>query len=218
MANKTKPNYSNFYSALKINQQLWTLLYSIGEVEDYKKKQILFTENDLAIYAYIIIEGGVIIYARKSIVDIVTAGDSIGVTLQHDEKNPNNTYPLSAKTITQTKALKIPLQQFNHLIYKDSECTKYTLEQFRKKMNFVQSMKCFEKFPVEIRLANFLLKKHELLSTTYLTKNIIGQCTGISCETVIRQFSEWSKKNIIQIKLKKIDILDTNYLKNLINN
>lgn len=214
---KVKSNYYNLHSLLKIDQALWHTLCSIGEIEDHKKQKDVFIENTKAEFVYIVIEGCICLHSKKSIVDLVTTGDSIGTTISYSQVDIAQTYPLNAKTVAPSKVLKIPIQFYNQLLYKNSDCAKYTMAQFRKKMSFVQSMKCFGKFPVEVRLANFLLKKTDLLNTNYLTKKIIGQCTGISCETVIRQFSEWTKNNIIEIHNKKIQIKNLDYLKNLIS-
>lgn len=214
---KVKSSYYNLYSLLKINQLLWNNLCAIGEIEEFKKNKEIFIENSNADFVYIVIEGCVCLYSKKSIVDLVTIGDSIGTTISYDESNNiSQKYPLNAKTIAPSKVLKIPIQLYNQLIYKNNDCAKYTMAQFRKKMDFIQNMKCFEKYSVEVRLANFLIKKPDLLNTNYLTKKIIGQCTGMSCETVIRQFSVWSRNSIIEIRNKKIQINNPTFLHELI--
>jgi CRP/FNR family transcriptional regulator len=213
-----KSSYHNLYSLLNINQLLWINLCSIGVIEQFKKNAEIFAENSNADFVYIVIEGCICLYSKTSIVDLVTYGDSIGTTINYEEESDHSQeYPLNAKAITPSKLLKIPIKMYNQLIYTNPECARYTMIQFRKKMNFIQNMKCFEKYSVEVRLANFLLKKTELLSTNLLTKKIIGQCTGMSCETVIRQLSVWRKKNIIEISSKKIKINNIIFLEKLIS-
>lgn len=207
----------------KMPSALWAKLSSIGSFHSINRHEHIFTEKEPALYAYIVLEGCICIYSKKSVIDLVTVGDSIGTTIISKNKPGQTTdkiidplYPLSAKALVASQVLKISLLEYNQLVLADQDCALYTLEQFRKKMHFVQSMKCFESFSVNVRLANFLLKKTDLLETRFLTKKIIGHCAGISEATVIRQFSEWSRKKILKVSQRKIDILNRDYLESLL--
>lgn len=193
---------------------LWDNLTKFGQIKKLIPNQNVFQAGDPCKYIYIVVSGYVLLQKSEAILNIIEPGQSIGAALLGSKVSPQ-AYPISAKTLGHCELLELPWAEANKLFLNDYKILQYFMEQFRTRMDFIQSLQSMQEQSVAGRVAYFLVKKQNLLQTKLITRKIIAKSVNTSTETTIRTLSEFQKNHIIKCEEKIIYLLDQNYLINL---
>ncbi|WP_188463732.1 cyclic nucleotide-binding domain-containing protein [Marivirga lumbricoides] len=194
----------------------------------HNKGQILFLEGTLPMGLFCISEGKVKIFktddsGREQIVRLAKEGDFLGYRALLSGENYNS----SATILEEAKVCFIPKSSFKELIGKDTNFQNRLMQAVCHDLGIMeQKMADMANKTVRQRLATTLL----MLKNSYgidgdekteidiaLTREDLAQVVGTATETVIRLLSEFKKDNLIDIKGKKIAVLDEEGLAREIN-
>lgn len=194
------------------------------KVRVYKKKEIIFYEDDYAGAIYFVSSGKVRTYkinddAKEYSVDLYGAGDFIGyLSILEGEE-----YKESAEAMEETEVLKIPKEDFTSLLFKNRDVANSfikmlahnVLEKEEKLLNLAYDS-------VRKRVADSLINLQKKYSKTdtdrfeiAISRNELASMVGTSPETVIRTLSDFKDEKLIEIKGSKITIVKPNELENL---
>lgn len=194
----------------------------------HNKGQILFLEGTLPMGLFCISEGRVKIFktddsGREQIVRLAKEGDFLGYRALLSGENYNS----SATILEEAKICFIPKSSFAELVGKDANFQNRLMQAVCHDLGIMeQKMADMANKTVRQRLATTLL----MLKNTYgidgdekaeidiaLTREDLAQIVGTATETVIRLLSEFKKDRLIDIKGKKIVILNEEGLAKEIN-
>lgn len=198
-------------SCMNIDEKL---LYSFGaEKKQYKKGELIFREDDYAMYYFQITEGKVKLNnfneeGKEFIHNILGRNQSFGDSLIF----LNQKYPMNAVTLTPAEIIRLPKNNFMELLKEHPEVS---LE-----MNACLAQKLYYKSLMIHNLAsqNPLFRIKGLLDylksyhqedcqysyTVEITRQQIANLTGLRVETVIRFLKKMEKEGILKIENKKI--------------
>jgi CRP-like cAMP-binding protein/AmiR/NasT family two-component response regulator len=208
-------------------KELEMLISDQRKVNKYKKKQALYTENNMANSLYFVIKGKVKTYktnedGREYIVGLHKDGDFIGyMNLLED-----SVYSDSAATMEDSEICIIPKQEFFALLFSNPDIA----EKFIKMLS--NDLK--ESEERLIKLAYNSVRKRVAESLLMLKKNYkqqnsngnfsmpvsredLASITGASKEAVIRTLSDFKDEKLIDISGSTITITNENKLVNMRN-
>ncbi|WP_291102773.1 MULTISPECIES: Crp/Fnr family transcriptional regulator [unclassified Flavobacterium] len=189
------------------------LLYSWGAVaKKYKKNEIVFDEDEAALFYYQILDGSVRMYnsndeGKEFTQGIFCNGDGFGEPpLFIDE-----TYPSKAITIQDSTIIKLSKDKFLKILDESPSVQKYFLILLARKIHSKSktSKEIINQKP-EFRIIAFLnsfKKKYGNTNDKVLipyTRQEIANYTGLRVETVIRAFAKLSDCNKVEIINHKI--------------
>lgn len=201
-------------------------IFEISRIEQYKKHQHIFFENDPYRGFYIVLKGNVKIY-RTSI-------DGKEYIL-HLRKPPQpfaevplfegGNYPANAQTLEDSLLLFIPKDEFTELIRINPQIALKMLAGFAKRMrDMTTKMEEISTKEVSNRLARFILKEIENNGSIKLvepflrltiSKADVASYLGTITETLSRTFKKLQDENIITVDGKKIFVKNLKELKHL---
>lgn len=189
----------------------------------HDKGQLLFLEGTMPLGLFCINEGKVKIYktgesGKEQIIRIAQKGDFIGYrALLSDE-----TYASSAAILEEAKVCFIPKESFAQVLNNDTDFRNKLMKAVCHELGVVeQKVADLSQKSVRERLAGTLLmlketygiegEKSENLNIS-LTREDLANLVGTATETVIRLLSEFNKDGLIELKGKKIRILQVEKL------
>lgn len=190
------------------------LLFTWGAVaKKYKKNEIIFYEDETALFYYQIINGSVRMYnsndeGKEFTQGIFYNGNSFG----EPPLFINELYPATAIALQDSTIIKLTREKFLKIV-KDSPSIKLSfLELLAQRIyNKTFATKQIINQNPEHRIKSFLenYKKQNHLSPTkkhYIpfTRQEIADFTGLRVETVIRTLSEMNKTNKVSIDNHKL--------------
>lgn len=196
--------------------------------EDYKKGDYIFFEGDENPGIYIVVDG--IIKLTKETADgktvilrLATPKEVFG-WLVLGESKPESTY--TAQALVDSKVLHISNTDFLRLLTKyPAIAVKITCDASKKLLEAYKRLKSLAAEKVEGRIASLLLdlskkigkeKDGHLIIEAPITRQDIAEMAGTTVETAIRVISKWKKEGIVNTERGKIEILDVDYLEDLI--
>lgn len=189
------------------------LLYSWGAVaKKYKKNEIIFNEDELAVFYYQIIEGSVRLFnsndeGKEFTQGIFCKGNGFG----EPPLFINETYPSIAITIQDSTILKLSKEKFFKILDEYPSIQKSFLFLLAHKIHSKsRTWKEIINQKPEHRIVSFLnsfKKKSGICNERILipyTRQEIANYTGLRVETVIRVFAQMNKNNKVEIIHHKI--------------
>ncbi len=197
--------------------------------KEYKKGEYIFFEGDEEPGIYIILEGLVKLIKETTdgktvIVRLATKGDVFG-WLVLGENRPSSTY--TAQTLTNSKVLHISNTDFLRLLTEyPALAVRITCEATKMVLEAYDRLKSLAAEKVEGRIASILLElarkigKEEgdkIVIKAPITRQDLAEMTGTTVETAIRIMSKWKKEGFINTERNKIEILDMDFLEDLIS-
>ncbi|WP_456464713.1 Crp/Fnr family transcriptional regulator [Persephonella sp.] len=197
-------------------------------LKEYKKNEYIFFEGDEEPGIYIVIEGIVKLIKETAdgktvILRLVTPKEVFG-WLVMGESRPTSTY--TAQALVDTKVLYISNQDFLKLLnLYPALAVKITCDASKMLLEAYDRLKSLAAEKVEGRIANLLLElsrkigKEEdgkIVIRAPITRQDLAEMTGTTVETAIRIMSKWKKEGIVNTERGKIEILDPEYLEDLI--
>ncbi|HHG73954.1 Crp/Fnr family transcriptional regulator [Persephonella sp.] len=197
-------------------------------LKEYKKNEYIFFEGDEEPGIYIVIDGIVKLIKETAdgktvILRLVTPKEVFG-WLVMGESRPTSTY--TAQALVDTKVLYISNQDFLKLLnLYPALAVKITCDASKMLLEAYDRLKSLAAEKVEGRIANLLLElsrkigKEEdgkIVIRAPITRQDLAEMTGTTVETAIRIMSKWKKEGIVNTERGKIEILDPDYLEDLI--
>lgn len=219
----TQNGLTQFLNDIK-NTGLIEKLAEQFEVENYNKKQILYSEGRKPRNLYFLIKGKVKCFksnddGKEYITNLYSDGDFIGYTALIDDIN----YDDSATILEDTEIMQIPKEDFLSMIYGDINIaakfirimTRNVKEKEERLLNLAYSSlrKRVAKALVDI-MSKFKLE--ELKNPIEISREDIAQYVGTATESLIRTLSDFKGEKHIDIKNGKIIVNNVDKLKNLL--
>lgn len=190
------------------------VLYSFGaERKQYKKGELIYRENDYALYYFQITEGRVKLNnyndeGKEFIHNILGKNQSFGDSLVF----LNEQYPMNAVALTPVEVIRLPKNSFMELLKTHPEICLEMNKCLAQKLYYKSLMihNLASQSPVT-RIKGLLdyLKSYHAEDTPYsylveITRQQLANLTGLRVETVIRFLKKMENEGILKIENKKI--------------
>ncbi|WP_457640022.1 Crp/Fnr family transcriptional regulator [Persephonella sp.] len=197
-------------------------------LKEFKKNDYIFFEGDEEPGIYIVIDGIVKLIKETAdgktvILRLVTPKEVFGWLVMGDSR-PSSTY--TAQALVDTKVLYVSNKDFLKLLsLYPALAVKITCDASKMLLEAYDRLKSLAAEKVEGRIANLLLElsrkigKEEdgkIVIKAPITRQDLAEMTGTTVETAIRIMSKWKKEGIVNTERGKIEILDPDYLEDLI--
>lgn len=188
----------------------------------YNRGEIVFLEKDDCNGFYLIIKGKVKIYktslgGKEQILHIYGRGNPFGEVPVFSGQN----FPANAQTITNSHLLFFPRTAFIELISKHPSLALNMLAVLSMRLRqFTVQVENLSLKEVPGRLASYILylsKEQETDDKVSLSisKGQLASLLGTVPETLSRIFAKMTEQNLIYVNGRKIDLIDTESLKEL---
>ncbi|MEA3543937.1 MAG: Crp/Fnr family transcriptional regulator [Thermodesulfobacteriota bacterium] len=193
------------------------LLSAIVRKREFLKGVVLFEEGAEAEGFYIVAFGKVKVYklspdGRERILHIVQPGNSFAEAAIFDD----GLYPAFAETLATSTLLFFPKREFLDLLHHHSQLAINMIAGLSRFLRlFTVQIEDLTFRDVPARLARYLLEGGNGATTTVLlplSKTQLASNLGTTSETLSRTFRKLSDDEIIRVKGKRIEILDTDRL------
>lgn len=193
------------------------LLLSILRIRKFEKGEILFAEGSVAEGFYIVSVGKVKVYklspdGRERILQVVQTGHSFAEAAIFDDGR----YPAFAETLQPSTLLFFPKREFLDLLHQHSRLAINMiagLSRFLRQFTLQIEDLTFRDVPA--RLARYLLNLGHPGATSVslpVSKTQLASNLGTTSETLSRTLRKLSDDEVIDVKGKKIEILDADRL------
>lgn len=182
----------------------------------YKKNQPLFIEGSYSRGVFCINEGKVKIFSigengKEQIIQIAKKGDVVGFqTMFSDEP-----YRLSATTLEESNICFIKKEDFLSYLNLKPELLKSVLKELSQELGErAQFIKNMAQKSVRERLATILLILNDIYEDEpiNLTREDLANYVGTATETIIRLLKEFKEEKLIDIQVRKIEIINRKQL------
>ena len=219
---KDKEGLIKFIDTTKGIQQL-TLHAKTGKLKHYKKKEIIFHEEDSANFLYFIESGKVRRFKKNEsgkefTTGLSKPGDFIGYMALIKGCNHTDT----AIAMEDSTAFRIHKDDFNKLMYKNQEITYAFIKMLSGSLiNKEEELLNLAYNSVRKRMADGLIQLYKKYQeeeedrfSIAIPREDLASMAGTSPESAIRALSAFKEEDLIQIKGSKITILDVEGLVN----
>jgi len=192
------------------------------EVNNYRKKQSLYTEGQRPVAVFFIIEGKIKVSRtnedmKELITNIYGPGDFFGYTAILEETN----YKDNAEILEDAELMLIPRKDFLELINNDATVarqfikllTHNVVEKEESLLNLAYSSL---RKKVANGLITVLTKFKDEKGSLEISRENLANIIGSATESLIRTLSDFKSEGLIDIKHGKIIILDEKKLRNLL--
>lgn len=187
------------------------LLYTWGAIaKEYKKNEVIISEDDVANFYYQVIEGCVRMYNSNDDGKEFTQGYFCnGQSFGEPPLLINETYPATAMAFQDCKIIKLSKDKFLKILDEYPSIQKRFLELLAKRIhNKSKTSKDIINQRPEFRILAFLNANKKVSGNTKelvpFTRQEIANFTGLRVETVIRTFTKMKATNKIEIINHKI--------------
>lgn len=196
-------------------------------INNYKKGDVIFRENNFPLGVFAIHKGKVKVYkntesGKEYILRLAKEGDILGYrSLISGEK-----YDVSATALEDARICFIPatvfsevMKESNQLTFKLMELLSNELHQAERKLADHSTKNVKERVAETILLLRsfYGLDKDGATINVALTREELSNMVGTATETVIRALSDFKDRNIVDIKGKKIIIQNVRLLQQVAN-
>ncbi len=201
-----------------------TLTSDTREIREYKKKQILYSENNRPHYIYFVIKGKVKTYlindeGKELINAIYTNGDFLGYTAILEEKP----YAENADFMEDSELMLIPKEDFITLINHDMLVAQQFIKLLSKNIaEKEEKLIALAYNSLRKRVAANLMDVYDIYKKTdpdnpkvEISRENLARVVGTAKESLIRTLSDFKEEKLIDIREGKIYITNENKLRNL---
>lgn len=188
----------------------------------YKKKEIIYRENDYANYLYFIIKGKVKClktdyYGKELVNNINGKGDFIGYITLFEEGE----YHESATAMEDSEIAIIPKQDFLTLIHKNRDVAANFIKMLSGNVQDMEKrLLQFAYSPIRERLADALIKLNEkghmqkgAENQMEISREDLANMVGTAKESLIRTLGELKKEGLVETDGQIIKILNETALR-----
>jgi CRP-like cAMP-binding protein len=175
-------------------------------LETFTTDQIIFLEGDPADRLWVVQDGQVKIIkysvdGQESLLELILPGDifgGAGILFA--------THPATAVAMTDTTTLSIEREQYLQLIRRFPDIALRIIGVLGERLHAAMHMRALSTDPVEIRLANILLKlckkvgqdtERGIRVNLPLSRQDLADMTGTTIETTIRMMSKFRKEGLV---------------------
>lgn len=194
---------------------------SISVRQRYTKRELIFSEGDVAKGFYVILSGKVRIYktspeGKEQIIHFFSMGDMFAeVALFH-----GTTYPASAEALTDAEILFFPKERFLRLIQEKPQLSLNMMASLARMLrDFTKLVEELSLMNVSSRLAAYLLNTADRCEknkfTLEISKSQLASRLGTISETLSRSFRKLKDQGIIEIEQDTIRILNRQALEDI---
>lgn len=192
------------------------LLYG-AEVVTNQPNKIIFYEGENADYFGFVLSGMYKLFktnqlGQRTIMDFVIDGDMIAGLLMTSN---NSIYPVTVKSISESRFLKIPKTTFNKFWCSNPEVIRKMQNVNAERVRSHQLVREAQRLPLEQRVAWVLVKlfsraadQNKILKVCF-SRSDIADATGAALESVIRVFSLWNSAGYLT-KDADCELIDLN--------
>ncbi len=212
----TEEGLNHFISEAKANSDLENLTAD-KQVKTYHKKDPIFWEDDYPNWVYLIHSGKIKTFktnedAKDYITGIHQAGDFIGYLGIMQDTN----YTESAIALENSELVRIPKDEFLSLLHTNKDVSYKFLQMLSNNLSEKENQLLSIAYDtVRRRVAETLLKLKEQYQeedngnfSVPLTREELAGMVGTAKESVIRILTEFKEDSLIDIKGRKITLLD----------
>ncbi len=196
------------------------------ELENFKKKQMVYTHGHRPSYLFFIVKGKVKSFrmnedGKELITAIYKDGDFMGYTALLEE----TPYEDNAQALEDSEVMMIPKSDFYALLNSDAQVSKRFIkllshnlvEREEQLLNLAYNS-------LRKRVANGLLHVYDKYKKNpgdkpklEIPREDLAQVVGTATESLIRTLSDFKNEKLIEVSDGKILVIDENKLKNLLN-
>ncbi|MBL0145083.1 MAG: response regulator [Chitinophagaceae bacterium] len=201
-------------------------LTETGNVNHYKKKQVIYTEGNHPVRLFYIEEGKVKVYktnddGKELTVGLYTEGDFFGYTALLEESN----YKESAQAIEDSSITVIAKEDFEQLIQNNASVQKKFIKLLAKNVSEKEEQLLSIAYnSLRKRVANALItlqqkyrKTEDEIFSMHISREDLANIAGTATESLIRTLSDFKSEKLIEIKEGYISILNEKKLSALLN-
>jgi DNA-binding response OmpR family regulator/predicted DNA-binding protein (UPF0251 family) len=180
--------------------------------QNYKKKELLFSESDLPRYLFFVNSGKVKLfktndYGKEYIIKVFNEGDFFGY-------NPlimNQKYTYSAATMENTELTLVPKEDFLKLLYSNRDVSsrfiKILVDNIAEKEEKLLQL-AYDSIRKRVADALLMLQEKEQSDELHILRDDLARIVGTAKESVIRMLTEFKQDRYIDIQGGNIHILN----------
>jgi len=194
----------------KLSQGSREALADICLPKTFKKKEILFLEENKGYSVYILIRGNIQLFktapdGKEIVIKLVQPGEMFAEVILFEEDR----YPVSALALTESQVFMIPKHQFSCLLENQIFRHEFIGSLMQKLRYLADQIKTLSNYDVEERLLMFIEKqwgKKERIKIS-LTKKDVAAAIGTTPETLSRLLLRLKKEGKLKWEGSYIDKL-----------
>jgi CRP/FNR family transcriptional regulator len=198
-----------------------------SSIKRYDKNELIFSEGDTYSGFYIVLKGKVKVFklsptGKESVIHIIQALEPFA-EVPLFEGYPY--YPVNAQTLEESVLFFIPGKDFIDFTYKNPQISLEIISGFAKKLHtLTRRIESLTLSDVPNRLAKYIIEEYNkshkvILSKPFvlltISKSTLAGYLGTITETLSRTFKKLQDENVIEVKGRKIFIIDINRLRDL---
>lgn len=204
-------------------------LAGLSRTQHFKKKDMLFSEDDPYQGVFVILSGLAVVYklsdqGRMLILHVCRPGDTVAATALFDP-DPDVRHDAHARATRDSEVLFLPREKFGPFLKQHPEVAWEMLKSFAHRMRELsQQLEGITLREVTSRLARYLLAEIEAAGvdeeaqpelTLPLAKGSLASYLGTVHETLSRTLARLTKEQVIEVDGPRVRILDLVRLKRL---
>ena len=206
-------------------KELEELISDHRRISKFKKKQIIYSEGNLANSLYFVVQGKVKTYktnddAREYITALHKEGDFIGYMNLLEDSN----YTDSAATMEDCELCVIPKQEFFALIYSNPNVAEkfirllcHDLKENEERLLQLAYNSVRKRVAESLLMVYDQYVKNETATPISISRDDLASIVGASKETVIRTLSDFKDEGLVSASGSNITVLEVKKLRNLRN-
>src|ERR1035437_4003146 len=198
-----------------------------SSIKKYDKNEWIFTEGDKYRGFYIVLKGNVKVFklspeGKESVINIIPPLELFAEVPLFEGYTE---YPSNAQTLEESVLFFIPGKDFINFTYNNPHITLKIISGFAKKLHtLTRRIESLTLSDVPNRLAKYIIEEYDkshkvILSKPFvlltISKSTLAGYLGTITETLSRTFKKLQDENIIEVKGRKIFIIDINRLRDL---
>ena len=197
-----------------------------GNINHYKKKQIVYTEGNHPVRLFYIEKGKVKIFktnddGKELTVGLFNEGDFFGYTALLEE----SVYKENAEAIEDAEVTVIPKEDFEKLMHSNSAVQKKFIQLLAKNVSEKEEQLLGIAYnSLRKRVADALItlqqkykKESDAVFSMHISREDLANIAGTATESLIRTLSDFKSEKLIEIKDGHIVIINEKKLASLLN-
>jgi CRP/FNR family transcriptional regulator, dissimilatory nitrate respiration regulator len=198
-----------------------------SSIKKYNKNELIFSEGDKYVGFYIVLKGKIKVFklsaaGKESVIHIVQALEPFA-EVPLFEGYPY--YPVNSQALEESVLFFIPGKEFIDFTYNNPHISLKIISGFAKKLHaLTRRIESLTLSDVPNRLAKYIMEEYSksnkiILSKPFVLLNIskstLAGYLGTITETLSRTFKKLQDDNVIEVKGRKIFLIDINRLRDL---
>lgn len=195
-------------------------------VDQYKKKQIIYTEGNHPTRLYYILKGKVKTFKRNDdgkelIIGLYNEGDFLGYTALLESR----TYSEQAEALEETELAVIPREDFDHLIHSNLQVMEKFVQLLARNVAEKEKQLLGIAYnSLRKKVAEALLQLHNKYNphkhehfVIDISRDNLAAVAGVAKESLIRTLGDFHQEKLVELKEGKISLLQLKKLEFMLN-